>query len=108
MPSLFCPAGAAPAGGHDHGGQGSGGQQKGHETQGMSDMDKMRSELAKLSPDDRASAEKQHVCPVTGKMLGTMGPPQKVEVNGRQVWICCAGCKDTLLKEPEKYLPKPK
>lgn len=69
-------------------------------------MDLMRTELAKLSPDDRASAEKQHVCPVTGKMLGTMGVPLKVEVQGQTVWLCCPGCKDSLLKEPEKYLQK--
>jgi Cu(I)/Ag(I) efflux system membrane fusion protein len=39
-------------------------------------------------------------------MLGTMGPPQKVEVRGRQVWICCAGCREELLTNPEKYLAK--
>ena len=72
----------------------------------MSDMEKMRAELAKLSAEDAASAEKQHVCPVSGKMLGTMGPPQKIDVNGQQVWICCAGCKDQLLQKPDKYLAK--
>ena len=97
MPSLLYPQGQAGAG-PDHGGHGAGGKQDGPEEPRASDMDKMRVELAKLSPADRASAEKQHVCPVTGKMLGTMGPPQKVEVNGRQVWICCTGCKDKLLK----------
>ena len=74
--------------------------------EGKSDMDKMKESLAKLSDEDRASAEKQHVCPVSGEMLGTMGVPQKVDVSGRQVWICCSGCKDKLLKEPEKYLAK--
>ena len=101
MPSLLYPQGQAGAGG-DHAGHGAGGKQVGAEKPSASEMDKMRTELAKLSPADRASAEKQHVCPVTGKMLGTMGPPQKVEVNGRQVWICCAGCKDQLLKSNKK------
>ena len=69
-------------------------------------MDKMRSELQKLSPDDRASAERQHNCPVTGKMLGTMGAPQKVEVRGQQVWLCCPDCKDEVLTHADKYLAK--
>ncbi len=69
-------------------------------------MEKMKAELAKLSPEDAASAEKQHVCPVSGKMLGTMGAPQKIDVNGQGVWICCAGCKDQLLEKPDEYLAK--
>ena len=70
------------------------------------DMEKVKAELAKLPPEDGASAEKQHVCPVTGEMLGTMGPPKKVDVNGQQVWICCDGCRDELLAKPDKYLAK--
>ena len=73
---------------------------------GQSDMDKMKVELAKLLPEDAATAEKQHICPVSGKMLGTMGAPQKVEVNGQQVWICCPGCEGELRKNPDKYLAK--
>lgn len=107
MPSLFFPAGAAPAAGHaGHGDHAGHGTTSGQEQRGPSDMDKMRSELQKLSPEDRATAEKQHICPVTGKMLGTMGPPQKVDVRGRQVWICCPGCRDELLNNAEKYLAK--
>jgi hypothetical protein len=71
-----------------------------------SDMEKMKAELAKLSPADAASAEKQHVCPVTNKMLGTMGAPQKVDVDGQTVWICCAGCREELLGNKETYLAK--
>ena len=78
---------------HDHG-------------DGSSDMDKMKAELAKMSPEDAALAEKQHICPVSGEMLGTMGAPKKVEVKGQQVWICCDGCKDALTKSPDKYLAK--
>jgi len=73
---------------------------------GQTDMDKMKAGLAGLSPEDRAAAEKQHVCPVSGKMLGTMGEPYKVEVNGRQVWLCCPGCEGQLREEPDKYLAK--
>ena len=104
MPSLFFPQGAAPSAGH----AGHEGHQAtpGPAQSGPSDMDKMRTELQKLSAADRTSAEKQHVCPVTGKMLGAMGSPQKVDVRGRTVWICCPGCKEELLNNPDKYLAK--
>ncbi|MDC0936458.1 hypothetical protein OAS39_09230, partial [Pirellulales bacterium] len=77
-----------------------------HEANGLSDMEKMKMELAKLSPADAASAEKQHICPVSGKMLGAMGSPIKVDVDGQQVWICCEGCRKRLLENPEEYLAK--
>lgn len=77
-----------------------------HDHDSRSDMEKMQAELAKLSPEDRASAEKQHFCPVSGHMLGTDGAPQKIDVNGRQVWICCGDCKDELLASPDQYLAK--
>ena len=71
-----------------------------------SDMDKMTEQLATFSPEDRESALKQHFCPVSGEMLGTMGAPKKVDVKGQPVWICCDGCKDRLLADPDKYLAK--
>ena len=81
---------------HDHG----------NEPSGLTDMEKMKAELAKLSPEDATSAEKQHMCLVSGEMLGTMGAPIKMDVNGQQVWICCKGCKKALLDDPDKYLAK--
>lgn len=80
-------------GDHDHGAAGS-------------DMEKMKAELAKLSPEDAASAEKQHFCPVSGEMLGSMGAPIKVDVKGESVWICCDGCKQKVLDNPDEYLAK--
>lgn len=77
-----------------------------HSDAEQSDMEKMKAELAKLSPEDAASAEKQHFCPVSDSMLGTMGAPIKMDVKGHQVWICCNGCKDALLENPDKYLAK--
>jgi hypothetical protein len=88
---------------HAHGDQGDNAS-SGHT--GQSDMDEMMSGLAKLSPEDRASAERQHVCPVSDEMLGMMGPPLKIDVNGQPVWICCPDCKDELLAHPDKYLAK--
>ncbi len=60
--------------------------------------------LDKLSEADRSLAARQKTCPVTGKTLGSMGQPPKVEVNGSTVFLCCEGCEDKLRREPAKYL----
>lgn len=60
--------------------------------------------LAKLTEEDRALAEEQRICPVTEALLGSMGVPPKVDVNGRTVFICCEGCRGPLLEDSEKYL----
>lgn len=94
------PTGEAAHADHDHAAHGD------HDDAGLSDMDKMKAELAKLSPEDAESAMKQHFCPVSSEMLGTMGSPIKVDVKGQQVWICCEGCRDKLLADPDNYLAK--
>lgn len=66
----------------------------------------MLAALDKLSPEDRALVEKQGICPVAEFQLGSMGTPQKVDVNGRPVFICCEGCRESLLEEPDKYLAR--
>ncbi len=43
---------------------------------------------------------------MSGEMLGTMGAPLEVDVKGRQVRICCDGCKDKLVASPDEYLAK--
>src|SRR6185312_13254253 len=45
------------------------------------------------SAPDRALAEQQKLCPVTGKPLGSMGPPFKFTLRGRSVFVCCDGCE---------------
>lgn len=67
---------------------------------------KIAEALAALSPADRAAAEKQKVCPVSGETLGAMGTPKKVLVKGREVFICCDGCRRALEDDPDKYLAK--
>jgi hypothetical protein len=62
--------------------------------------------LGHLSAEDRALAEKQKVCPVTGQALGSMGTPPAVTVEGRKVFLCCKGCEGKLRKDPGKYLDK--
>jgi len=66
----------------------------------------VRENLAKLSPEDRALAEKQKTCPVSDAPLGSMGVPYKVTVKGRTVFLCCEGCEGGLKKEPDKYVAK--
>ena len=63
-------------------------------------------EFAELDEADRAAALAQKVCPVSGEALGSMGAPIKVTVEGRDVFLCCAGCKDKLLADPKTYLAK--
>lgn len=60
--------------------------------------------LAKLSDEDRALAEAQKICPVGEGLLGSMGTPVKVDVNGKPVFICCEHCREPLLEDPDKYL----
>jgi hypothetical protein len=65
--------------------------------------------LAKLSQEDRALAEAQKTCPVTGELLGSMGVPIKVTAQGREAFVCCKGCVDELKNNFAKYedkLPK--
>lgn len=62
--------------------------------------------LASLSVEDRALAEKQKVCPVSGEPLGMMGAPKKLDVKGQAVFICCEGCEEKLLANPDEYLAK--
>ncbi len=62
--------------------------------------------LAKLGPEDRELAQQQRICPVADYALGSMGMPKKVDVNGTPVFICCDGCRESLLAEPDVYLAK--
>ena len=62
--------------------------------------------MAKLSSEDRAHAEHQKACPVSGQPLGSMGVPYKVAVHGREVFLCCPGCEAKIKGDPEKYLAK--
>jgi YHS domain-containing protein len=61
--------------------------------------------LAKLNDTDRAVAESQKFCAVmTDSVLGSMGTPIKVDVNGEPVFLCCKGCKSKALRNPEETL----
>ena len=59
-----------------------------------------------LSERDRLHAAVQEICPISGQKLGSMGTPIKVTVKGRDVFLCCAGCKKPIEEDPDKYLAK--
>lgn len=65
-----------------------------------------RLKKGKLSAEDAKLAAAQKICPVTGANLNSMGGPVPVEVAGRKVFICCAGCETALKTDPEKHLAK--
>ncbi len=62
--------------------------------------------LAKLSDKDRPLAEAQGFCAVTAEPLGSMGPPIKLVVNERPVFVCCKGCEKKAKANPDKTLAK--
>ena len=91
----------------DHADHGDHSEHGDHAEHGGGDaMAKMKAGLAKLSEEDRASAEKQHMCPVSNQMLGTMGSPIKVTLKGQDVWLCCDGCRDKAEADPDAILAK--
>ncbi len=83
--------------GHNHGGG---------DDHSDADHAKIEKNLAKLSAEDRALAEKQKICPVTEDDLGKMGKPIKLEIKGQSVFICCKGCQKDFEADPDKFLAK--
>ena len=59
-----------------------------------------------LTDADKALIEKQKLCLVANEPLGSMGTPIKVSVKGRDVFLCCEGCREAVLADPDKYLAK--
>ena len=61
--------------------------------------------LAELPEEDRLAAEAQRYCAVMMESrLGSMGAPFKVMVEGQPVFLCCEGCKDNALANPQETL----
>jgi hypothetical protein len=67
----------------------------------------IKKNLAKLSAEDRNFAEAQRFCAVEEEnRLGSMGPPLKLTVKGKTVFVCCGSCKKQALADPDKTLAK--
>lgn len=66
---------------------------------------KITKALANLNSVDRPLADSQKFCAVlTDSLLGSMGTPVKVQVNGETVFLCCDGCKGKALRNPDVTL----
>lgn len=73
----------------------------------VSKLTEASTELAKLSPEDRAAAEAQKYCTIAeGSFLGGMGAPIKLTVNGKPVFLCCKGCVTKAQANPAAALAK--
>lgn len=66
---------------------------------------KIRAQLAKLSPEDRKLAEAQVFCAIDQESpLGSMGPIYKVMCKGQPVFLCCKGCEAEAKTNPDQAL----
>lgn len=64
-------------------------------------------ELAKLPPAERAAAEAQKYCAINNTgLLGSMGAPIKLEIDGKPVYLCCGGCTKKAQANPAATLAK--
>jgi YHS domain-containing protein len=54
-----------------------------------------------LSPQKEGT---KATCPVTGDQFTIAKDTVHVEYKGKHVYFCCAGCKKTFDKDPEKYM----
>ena len=65
--------------------------------------------LAELSAEDRSLAIAQKFCAVeTENLLGKMGAPVKLMIEGEPVFLCCEGCEKEALADPAKTLASAK
>jgi hypothetical protein len=68
---------------------------------------KIQAAFAKLPEADRKLAESQKFCAVLeDSRLGSMGPPIKLMLDGQPVFICCEGCREEALANPQATLVK--
>lgn len=66
---------------------------------------KIESALSKLPKSDRTLADAQRYCPMMDKTrLGAMGTPVKVMIDGKAIFLCCAGCEEGANSDGKKTL----
>jgi uncharacterized protein (TIGR03000 family) len=69
--------------------------------------DEIKTNLAKLSPEDRKLAAEQRFCAVQeGVRLGSMGVPVKMMLKRQPVFLCCKGCTNEAKEHPERTLAR--
>jgi Cu(I)/Ag(I) efflux system membrane fusion protein len=63
--------------------------------------------LAKLPGTDRRLAQEQRYCAVNrDNRLGAMGAPVKLVLQGEPVFLCCEGCRDGAMAQPQKTVDR--
>jgi hypothetical protein len=70
--------------------------------------DKAQAGLAKLPATERRQAETQRRCPITGELLGSMGKPVLVMLQGQAAFLCCKGCEEEAKEHADQTLAKVK
>lgn len=80
---------------------------------GEEPVDEVAAAIAELPEAERSVALAQKYCPVAAMgegahdaLLGSMGKPFKVTLDGKDVYLCCSGCKETAEKDPAATLAK--
>ncbi len=67
----------------------------------------IRKERAKLSSGERTLVEAQEWCVIqSSERLGSMGPPVRLMINDKPVYVCCKGCSKKAESDPVKTLAK--
>jgi hypothetical protein len=65
----------------------------------------LKTNLAKLAPQDRKLVQRQINCPIMPDVrLGENAVPIKVQLKGEPVFVCCENCAKLARDEPEKTL----
>ena len=66
---------------------------------------KIKANLAKLPAKDRKLAQSQNWCAIENdNLLGEMGVPVKVVINGQPVFCCCKSCVKEAKAHPDETL----
>ncbi|MEE8105519.1 MAG: hypothetical protein V3T86_08310 [Planctomycetota bacterium] len=86
--------------GHEHEGD----DHEGHDHADKGGESEIETAFKALSSEDQKLARAQKMCPVSSEELGSMGTPIKVAGGGRDVFLCCEGCRKRFVKNPEKYI----
>ena len=60
----------------------------------------------RTSQADEAAIRAQGNCPVMDQALGAHGPPLKVVIDGRPIFVCCQGCIDKVVQYCDFYFNK--
>jgi len=70
-------------------------------------LTKASANLAKLPAKERAEVEAQKYCAIANKnLLGLMGAPIRLELDGKPVYVCCKGCVKKAKADPAAALAK--